>query len=102
MSYTFIYHPLVQEDYNEAYEWYESKQKGLGEKFFKAVRQKIDEINLRPAVYGSRQNKMFREASVDFFPFIITYKINEVKKEIYISSIHHNKKHPQKKYRRKL
>jgi hypothetical protein len=101
MSYSFIFHPLIQEDYNEAYEWYENKQKGLGEKFLKAVRKKIEEINLQPEIYGSRNSKTFREAAVDIFPYIIVYKINKAKNEIYISSVHHTKKHPQKKYRKR-
>jgi hypothetical protein len=64
MSYTYRLHPLTKQDYDEAYEWYEDKQKGLGERFLKAVRKKIEEI-------------------------------------IYISSIHHSKKQPRKKYRKK-
>lgn len=100
MSYSFRLHPHVKKDYDEAYEWYEDRQKGLGENFLKAIRKKIEEISLHPEVYGSKQNKMFREAAVDIFPYLIIYKINKRKKEIYISSIHHNKKHPHKKYRK--
>jgi len=36
MSYSYKFHPLTKKDYNEAYEWYEDKQKGLGERFLKA------------------------------------------------------------------
>ena len=48
MSYTYRLHPLTKQDYDEAYEWYEDKQKGLGERFLKAVRKKIEEIVLHP------------------------------------------------------
>jgi hypothetical protein len=44
MSYLLQLHPLVQQDYNEAYKWYEDQQKGLGERFLKAVRGKIEQI----------------------------------------------------------
>ncbi|MBI3235037.1 MAG: type II toxin-antitoxin system RelE/ParE family toxin [Bacteroidetes bacterium] len=57
MSYTYRLHPLIRQDYDEAYAWYEDKQKGLGERFIKAVRQKIEEIAVHPEVYGSRSNK---------------------------------------------
>lgn len=99
MSYTYRMHPLTQQDYEEAYAWYEDQQKGLGERFIKAVRQKIEAIALHPERYGSRSNKKFREAKVEFFPYLIVYKINKRTKKLYISSIHHTKKHPQKKYR---
>ncbi len=100
MSYIIRLHPATQIEYNEAYEWYEDKSKGLGERFIKAVRHKIAEIALNPEVYGSKGNKKFREAMVEFFPFIIVYKIYNRKKEIYISSVHHAKKNPRKKYRK--
>lgn len=74
MSYTYRLHPLTRQDYDEAYAWYEDKQKGLGERFIKAVRQKIEEIALHPEVYGSRNYKTFREAKVDFFPCLIVIK----------------------------
>ena len=82
-------HPLTQQDYDEAYTWYEDKQKGLGERFVKAVRKKIEEIILYPEVYGGRSSKKFREAQVEFFPYLIVYKMNKLTKVIYISSIHH-------------
>lgn len=47
MSYTCLFHLLTQQDYDEAYE---DKQKGLGERFVKAVRKKIEEIILYPEV----------------------------------------------------
>lgn len=72
----------------------------LGERFSKAVRQKIEEIALRPEVYGNRSNKSFREAKVGFFPYLIVYKVKKRAKEIYISSIHHMKRNPSTKYRK--
>jgi hypothetical protein len=44
MNYTCRFHPLTKQDYDEAYEWYEDRQKGLGERFLEAVRNKIEEI----------------------------------------------------------
>ncbi|MDQ3681961.1 MAG: type II toxin-antitoxin system RelE/ParE family toxin [Bacteroidota bacterium] len=85
MSYTYRLHPLTRQDYDAAFAWYEDKQKNLGERFIKAVRQKIEEIILHPEAYGSRSNKTFREAKVEFFPYLIVYKINKRTKEIYIS-----------------
>ena len=100
MSYTYLLHPKAVGDYSKAYAWYEERQAGLGERFIKAVRLKIDEIVQHPETYGSRDRKEFREAMVDYFPYQIVYKIHKRKKLIHISSIHHTKKHPRKKYRK--
>lgn len=100
MRYVLVLHPLVSEDYNKAYAWYEDQQKGLGERFFKAVRQTIEQISVHPESYSSKGSKKIREAQIDFFPYLIVYKVNKRSKTIYISSIHHTRKHPRKKYRK--
>lgn len=99
MGYTVRFHPLVRQDYSDAYVWYEEKQKGLGERFLQSVRLKIEEISKQPQTYGSRSRKVFREAQVDFFPYLIVFKINKSTKEIFVASVHHTKKHPRKKFR---
>ena len=48
MSYTYHLHPLAYKDYDEAYSYYEDKQKDLGERFLKAVRNKIGKISSNP------------------------------------------------------
>lgn len=100
MMYTYQIHPLVEKDFEEGYIWYEERQKGLGERFINAVEAKIKQILINPEAYGSRSKKSFREAEVDKFPYLVVYKMNKRKKEIYITSIHHTKKHPRKKYRK--
>jgi len=100
MTYTYYLHPLAMEEYSEAYVWYERKEIGVGERFIKAVRLKIEEVVTHPETYGSRDRKDFREAKVDYFPYLIVYKIKKRKGLIYISSIHHTRKDPRKKYRR--
>ncbi len=69
-------------------------------KVHQSSKTKDEEIILHPEAYGSRSNKTFREAKVEFFPYLIVYKIKKRTKEIYISSIYHTKKHPRKKYRK--
>ena len=100
MSYTYYLHPSAVEDYSEAYAYYEGTQIGLGERFLKAVRFKIEDIVRHPEYYGSRDKKEFRDAKVDYFPYLIIYKIHKRKKTIHIGSIHHMKRDPRKKYRK--
>ncbi len=99
MPYTARFHPLVEKDYAEAYEWYEDRSTGLGDRFLIAVREKIEKIAAHSEVYSSKGRNKYREAIVENFPFIIVFKIYRRKQEIFISSIHHAKKHPKSKYR---
>ena len=60
----FHFHPLAKDEYKSAYAWYEDQQPGLGERFGKAIRQKLQQIAGHPEAFGSRSNMKFREASV--------------------------------------
>ena len=100
MAYTVRLHPKADKDFIQAYAWYEEQKEGLGERFILTVREKMEAIANNPETFGSRDNPSFREALLQTFPYIIVYKIYMRKEEIFISSIHHAKKHPKKKYRR--
>jgi hypothetical protein len=100
MSWQIVHHPLIQKDLSDAYEWYENQQKGLGERFIKATQRRLEAIALRPQSFGSRTNKKYREVKVDGFPYLISYRINELTNLVLVASIHHTKKHPRKKYRK--
>ncbi len=100
MSWQFRFHPLAKEDYKEAFAWYEDQQSGLGRRFGKAVRQKLEQISVQPEVFGSRTNKNFREAKIEFFPYLIIFKIKKRSKVLYIGSVHHTSRNPRKKYRK--
>ena len=93
-------HPDVESDYDSAYYWYECEQIGLGERFLLAVHEKIDFIRLSPELYDFKSKRVYREAKVKGFPYLIVYRLYPRKKRIFISAIHHTSLHPNKKYRK--
>jgi len=99
MSYTHHLHPFAHFDIIEAYEWYELNKKGLGEDFINTIHNTIKQITTHPHTFSSKLNPNYREAVVKKFPFVIVYKVNDIKKDVFIASIHHAKKHPRLKYR---
>jgi mRNA-degrading endonuclease RelE of RelBE toxin-antitoxin system len=88
-------------DYDEGYSWYEDKQEGLGQRFLMEVRNKVRTIESNPEIFGNRTNKKFREAKLDHFPYSIIYRLDKEDQTVYITSIHHNKKHPRSKYKKR-
>jgi plasmid stabilization system protein ParE len=100
MNFTTRLHPAARKEYIEAYIWYETKQKGLGERFMRAIRGKIESLSEHPETYSSKSRADYREAAAEIFPYIIVYKIYKSKKEIFISAIYHTSRHPKRKYRR--
>ena len=99
--YRCILHEAVKVDYDEAYSYYEKKLEGLGERFLSAVRAKLEEIVKSPEAFGERSKKGYREAQIDTFPYSIVYKIYKTERIIFVNSVHHHKRHPRKKYRKR-
>ena len=100
MKYQLDFHTSIAIEYEEAYRWYEERSQGLGERFLSSVREKLEQIAERPFTFGERSKKGYREAKIDKFPYLVIYKIYKRKKIIFINTIHHTSKHPQKKYRK--
>ncbi len=100
MNYQADYHELVSIDYDEAYIHYELIEKDLGERFAKCVREKMNKVLANPEHYGEKTFKGYRESKVEGFPYVIVYRVYKRKKIVFVSSIHHTKKHPSKKFRK--
>jgi hypothetical protein len=93
-------HEKAYEDYLYAYEWYESKKTGLGNRFMECVEKKIFQITEHPEFYSRKQNTRYRETKIDNFPYTIVYEFFPRKNIIHIAAIHHEKRNTLHKYRR--
>jgi plasmid stabilization system protein ParE len=83
----------AENDLNEAFDWYESEQSGVGDKFLIKITEKLEEISEKPNKY-SIYHKNVRKAPVKIFPFNIIYIIKE--KFISIIGIWHKSRNPEK------
>ncbi len=99
-GYSVVFHGATAIDYNDAYRWYEEQQLGLGEKFLAAVKNKVEKIITNPEIFSVKSRPGYHEALVESFPYTIVYRINKKQKVVFITSIHHQKKHPRSKFRR--
>ena len=100
MSYRLDFHKDVAEDYQEAYTWYENAKEGLGERFLKMVRVKLEQIAKNPEAFSQKTKSGYRAAAVEIFPYIIVYKLYKKKKVVFVNSVIHQKKHPRKRTRK--
>lgn len=62
------FHEEVVSDYQEAYSWYENEKTGLGERFLKLVRVKLEQIVKNPEAFSQKTKSGYREAAVEIFP----------------------------------
>jgi plasmid stabilization system protein ParE len=100
MTYPYRLHQQAYEEYIEAYEWYELKQRGLGVRFMSSVEKRLQQISEHPEYYSKKQSSNFRETKVENFPYMIAYEFLKRKKLIHIAAIYHAKRSSKGKYRK--
>lgn len=75
----------------DAYNWYEDQQAGLGEEFLTQLDKRLELIVTHPFSFPQKRGP-FRECFLGTFPFIIIYEIK--KKRIYVHAVIHTSRDP--------
>ena len=97
MAYKIIISPFAHDDEYDAYEWYEQAKKGLGEEFLAELEMAYEKIARQPNLFGFiDERKILRDYLLPRFPFVIVYRVKDDTVEVI--TVHHTKKHPEKKY----
>ncbi|TPG43831.1 type II toxin-antitoxin system RelE/ParE family toxin [Flavobacterium pectinovorum] len=86
--------PRALPDIQDAIDYYESKQIGLGDYFYQVIDEHIDTLTLNP--FFQVKYKDYHGIPTKKFPFIIFYFINEKLKTIYILSVFNTSLDPAK------
>jgi plasmid stabilization system protein ParE len=72
----------ARDDLYESYNWYESKELGLGDRFLNYVQDGFLLIRQHPEIFPVLTSN-FRRALISKFPFEIIYKIEERRVVVY-------------------
>ena len=83
-------------DLQNAYDWYEEQSIGLGERFATEVDEYLILVSNNPYQFAVQFSGRYRFALLHHFPFRIVYSIDEVNGIVYISSIFHTSRNPQR------
>ena len=91
MSLPLDFNAATRFEVNVAYDWYESRRRGLGSRFLNAVQKALKSIGDNPYRYGFAKGDI-REGMVKRYPFAIYYRV--LPDRIRILSIHHTSRDP--------
>jgi plasmid stabilization system protein ParE len=91
MNYVLVFRPQVRNELNEAYDWYESQQPGLGDDFLDCIDEITSRICLMPESYALVYRDV-RRAAVKRFPYAVYYRI--VSSRVIITAIFHGRRNP--------
>jgi hypothetical protein len=78
----------------DAYIYYENKQLGLGDRFEEDLEVHLNRVQKYPEHYQIKRNP-YREALLEFFPYLIIYEFLENKVIVY--SVFNTSRNPKKK-----
>ena len=87
-----IFTPEADDDVGVSYDWYESREPGLGEDFLRSVEACVRGIQRHPEMYPAAIDE-FRRAPIRRFPFEIFYELTVDSITIY--SVFHCSQDPQ-------
>ncbi len=94
MRFKIVYSPDVKEDVQEAIDWYNSKQRGLGSKFVKALKKHFKTIKENPFGFAERFENI-RCLPLKKYPYMIFYWVNEENKTVYIEAVFNTHQDPE-------
>jgi hypothetical protein len=74
MAYDLVFKEEARLDMRDAYQYYEQKQTGLGERFLSALQERFTVIKSHPEYYSYiDRKKILRDVAVSNFPYVIIY-----------------------------
>lgn len=79
----------------EAYDWYELRQKGLGELFLNELDNHYTKAQLHPTAYSKRERN-YRCIILKKFPYVIVFKL--IKTTVVVYAVFHTSRSPKNKY----
>jgi plasmid stabilization system protein ParE len=97
MSYTLVVKEEAKEEIEEAYQWYEAQQEGVGEEFLNSLDNTFGRITENPDLFPEKY-KSHRVVVLDRFPFLVVYWKEE--STVIVSAVFHTSREPNEKYRK--
>ncbi len=91
MSLPLDFHPAVRDEIDDAHDWYEQRQAGLGAAFLDEVQRVLAEIVANPARFGFAERDI-REGLLTRFPYAIYYRV--LRDRIRVLAVYHTARNP--------
>ena len=91
MSYSLVMQSEAIIDIQEAFEWYETQQPGLGFRLIDEVENTLEKICRTPYHYTSI-NQQYRRIKVNRFSYLVIYEIEGGK--LIVNAVRHTRRKP--------
>ena len=93
MSFRIVFLPEVLNDIQEAIDWYNLKQIGLGRKFYIALKKHQSILKAKPLIFNIRYDEIHCQ-KIGNYPFMFHYKVDLENKKIIVLALFHTSRDP--------
>ena len=83
--------PEAADEANDAFNWHENRQPGLGHEFYRELTRCLEFVIENPLLSRIAYHAL-RKRKLDRFPYLIVYRVNEF--EISVVSVFHSSRNP--------
>jgi plasmid stabilization system protein ParE len=91
MSLPLVFQAGVRDEIDETYNWYETRDRGLGEEFLAEVDLVLERIVQSPELPAPIYQDV-RHVRIKRFPYAVYYRIEAAR--IVVIAVHHGKRNP--------
>ncbi|KPM48365.1 type II toxin-antitoxin system RelE/ParE family toxin [Jiulongibacter sediminis] len=91
MSYTVFYHEDVQNDIQDAVDWYDSIDKKLTDSLLEEIYNAIKRISENPQFYETKYRNVIRVRLLERFDYGLHFVLRENAKEVFVLAFLHGK-----------
>lgn len=91
MSLPVVFRPEARTEFDEAADWYEQQQAGLGIDFIACVQEVLDRIATTPEFHGVVYRDV-RRAVVRRFPYSVMYRVEPG--QVLVIAVFHSRRDP--------
>jgi hypothetical protein len=100
MDYRIVFLPEVVGDLQQAIDWYNEQQKGLGKKFISSVKRGYTLLKRDPFCIAIKYDEI-RCLPVSKFPYTIHYRTEKDSRTVVVFAVYHTSRNPEKWKHRK-
>jgi len=94
MKFKIVYNPEVVNDIQQAIDWYNEKQPGLGKRFFNTIKAHIDSLKNSALHYAIRYDDV-RCMPVKNFPYMVHYRVDKKERIVKIEAVINTSRNPE-------
>jgi len=101
MPFTVVVKEEAHQDTIDAYNYYEQKQPGLGERFLETLLERYTDLSTQPSHYSHIEEdplKVLRDVRLKRFPFVVVFEITDT--EVIVYAVHNTYRQPGNKLRK--